>query len=149
MRYQSTTSLGGWDPFAEMRRLQADMNRLFDGTTTTSQRAQRVYPPVNLWLGDNSVVVTAELPGLSGDDIQLTVQDDTLTIEGERRLAGNDNQLAWHRRERATGSFARTVQLPFRVDADLVKAHFTNGVLEVEMQRPEEDRPRKIAVNAV
>ncbi len=145
MRHHPTTSLGGWDPFAEMRRLQADMNRLFDGTTTTPHR---VYPPVNLWLGDNSVVVTAELPGLSGDDIQLTVESETLTIEGERRLAGNDNQIAWHRRERATGSFARTVQLPFRVDADRVKAHFANGVLEVEMQRPEEDRPRKIAVNA-
>lgn len=145
MQHHLTTSFGGWDPFAEMRRLQADMNRLFDGTTVTPQR---VYPPVNLWLGDNSVVVTAELPGLSRDDIQLTVQDDTLTIEGERRPAGNDNQLAWHRRERATGRFARTVQLPFRVDADRVKAHFTHGVLEVEMQRPEEDRPRKIAVTA-
>lgn len=135
-----------WDPFTDMRRLQAEMNRLFEDTG--SLRTPRAYPPVNVWLGDNSVVVAAEMPGLSHDDIELTVQDDRLTIRGNRPLAADDNQVAWHRRERVTGSFARTVDLPFRVDADKVEARFQNGVLAVEMQRPEQDRPRRIAINA-
>jgi len=134
-----------WDPFSDMRRLQAEMNRLFEDTGPL--RTTRVYPPVNVWLGDNSVLVTAEMPGLSHDDIELTVQDDTLTIRGERPLASDDNQVTWHRRERVSGSFARTVELPFRVDPDKVEARFQNGVLAVQMQRPEEDRPRRIAIN--
>lgn len=135
-----------WDPFTDIRRLQAEMNRLFEDTG--SLRTARVYPPVNVWLGDNSVVVDAEMPGLSHDDIELTVQDDSLTIRGERPLAAGDNEVAWHRRERATGSFARTVELPFRVDPDTVEARFSNGVLAIEMQRPERDRPRRIAISA-
>lgn len=136
----------GWDPFTDMRRLQAQMNRLFEDTG--SLRTAGVYPPVNVWLGDNSVVVAAEMPGRSHDDIELTVQDDTLTIRGGRPRAADDNQVTWHRRERATGSFARTVELPFRVDPDKVDARFLNGVLAVEMQRPEQDRPRRISISA-
>lgn len=132
-----------WDPFAEMRRLQAEMNQLFDNTSTLSPA--RVYPPVNLWLGDNSVAVTAELPGVSADDVDLTIREDTLTIRGERRPI--DEQVGWHRRERPCGTFSRTVGLPFRVDPDQVQARFKNGVLEVELQRPEADRPRKITIN--
>lgn len=142
----TSTPLGAWSPFAEMRRLQSEMNRLFDGAG--AQQAIRAFPPVNLWLGDNSVVVTAELPGLTHEDVELTVQENTLAIRGERKAASEDGGIAWHRRERASGRFGRTVQLPFRVDPDKVEARFANGVLAVEMQRPAEDRPRKIAINA-
>ena len=135
-----------WDPFAEMRRLQSDMNRLFESAAAPGSSAG--YPPVNLWVGESSAVVTAELPGLSSDDVELTVAEDTLTIRGARESAANDNEVAWHRRERALGTFSRTVELPFRVDKDAVQARFQNGVLEVEMQRPKSDAPRKIAVNA-
>lgn len=134
------------DPFAQMRRLQTDINRLFDGTETRG--ASRGYPPVNMWLGENSLVITAELPGMSHDDIDATIRDDTLIIRGERKLDVPDEQVAWHRRERAAGRFVRTIELPFRVDPDRVEARFTNGVLQVEMQRPEADRPRKISIKA-
>lgn len=146
MLASATYGAQGWDPFTDMRRLQAQMNRLFEDVGSLS--AARVYPPVNVWLGDDSVVVSAEMPGLSQDDIELTVRDDTLTIRGERPQAAADDKVSWHRRERATGSFARTVELPFRVDPDQVEARFSNGVLAVAMQRPEEDRPRRIAINA-
>lgn len=135
----------GWDPFAEMRRLQTDMNRLFEGAG--SARSAGVCPPVNLWLGENSVVVTAELPGPSQDEIDLTVREDTLTIKGEARPASAGEGAVWHRRERPAGTFSRTVELPFRVDSDQVQARFQNGLLEVEMRRPETDLPRKIKVN--
>ncbi|WP_114389612.1 Hsp20/alpha crystallin family protein [Notoacmeibacter marinus] len=136
----------GRDPFTQMRQLQADMNRLFEGAPAL--RTARPYPPINLWLGENSVVATAELPGLGQDDIDLTIQEDTLTIAGARERSADDGDVAWHRRERPVGRFSRTVDLPFRVDPDQVEARFTNGVLSVEMQRPEADRPRRIAVNA-
>lgn len=136
----------GWDPFDEMRRLQAQMNRLFENVG--APRTAQVYPAINVWLSDSSVVVAAEMPGLSQNDIELTVQDDTLTIRGEHPQETKDDQVAWHRRERMTGSFARTVELPFRVDPEKVEARFSNGVLVVEMQRPEQDRPRRIAINA-
>ena len=135
----------GWDPFAEMRRLQSEMNRWFDNAGTFP--AARGYPPVNLWLGDNSVVMTAELPGLSADDVDLSVREDTLTVSGKREEAPESDNAGWLRRERRHGSFSRTVELPFRVDPDRVQARFENGLLEIEMQRPDEDRPRKIAIN--
>ena len=135
----------GWDPFAEMRRLQTEMNRLFDATE--SFPAAGVYPPINLWLGDGSVVVTTELPGLSAEEVDLTIRDDTLTIRGERRPDEKAERAGWHRRERPYGAFSRTVGLPFRVDPDHVQARFENGLLQVEMHRPEAERPRRIAIN--
>ena len=135
-----------WNPFPDVQRLQSNMNSLFE--RPRAKMAAHEYPPVNVWLGDNSIVVTAELPGLSQDDLNLTVREDTLTIQGERKFAANDNQVAWHRRERRAGTFERTIQLPFRVDPDTVQANFENGVLEIEMQRPEADRPRKIEIKS-
>lgn len=136
----------GWDPYSEMRRLQADMNRLFEGARGPA--AAQGYPPINLWVGDNSVVVTAELPGSGPDDIDLAVREDTLTIQGERKLPAAHNEVAWHRRERGYGTFSRTVELPFRVDPDRVEARFQNGLLEVELQRPKADLPRKIEIRS-
>lgn len=136
----------GGDPFADFRRLQADMIRMFDATPPYA--AAPAFPPVNLWLGKHSVVVTAELPGLSRDDIDLTVRQDTVTIRGERKPTNDGQETILHRRERPAGMFSRTVGLPFRVDPERIEARFANAVLEVEMQGPESDRPRTIQINA-
>lgn len=135
----------GWGPFADMRRIQADMNRLF--ADAEGRAAPRGFPPVNIWAGENDFVVTAELPGVKPENLELTVREDTLTLSGSREPQV-EGEVAWHRRERPLGSFARTVQLPFRADPDKVEARFINGVLQVRLQRPEQDRPRKIAINA-
>jgi len=131
----------GFDPFAELRRMQGEMNRLFSGYAP----ATRDFPPINIWLGDNSVVVTTELPGVTRDDVTLNLQEDVLTLEGARRPPQEEN-VNWQRRERAYGSFSRAVQLPFRVDADKVQARFNNGILEIELERLEADRPKKIQI---
>jgi HSP20 family protein len=133
----------GFDPFLELRRMQSEMNRVFSGFSP----AFRDFPPVNIWLGDNSVVVTSELPGVTANDVTLNLQDDVLTLEGTRRPA-EEQGVNWQRRERAYGTFSRAVQLPFRVDADKVRAHFDNGILEVELERLEADRPKKIEIRA-
>lgn len=141
-----STSTFGWNPFAEVRRLQSDINQLFEGAGTA--RRAFGYPPVNLWVGESSVVVTAELPGLSSDDINLIVEDDTLTIRGQQPAESGTENVVCYRRERPTGAFSRTVQLPFRADPDRVEARFMNGVLAVEMHRPESDRPRRIEIKS-
>jgi HSP20 family protein len=133
----------GFDPFLELRRMQGEMNRVFSGFSP----AFRDFPPINIWLGDNSVVVTSELPGVNPGDVTLNLQDDVLTLEGARRPA-EEQGANWQRRERAYGTFSRAVQLPFRVDPDKVQARFSNGILEVELERLEADRPKKIEIRA-
>jgi len=133
----------GFDPFVELRRMQSEVNRLFTGFTP----AARDFPPVNIWLGDNSVVVTGELPGVTRDDVTISLQEDVLTLEGARQPKQQEG-ANWQRRERAYGSFSRAIQLPFRVDPDKVQARFNNGILEIELERLEADRPKKIEIRA-
>jgi HSP20 family protein len=132
-----------FDPFVELRRMQSEMNRLFTGLSTSTARD---FPPINIWLGDNSVVVTAELPGVTREDVTLNLQEDVLTLEGKREPKLQQENVNWQRRERAYGTFSRAVQLPFRVGADKVQARFNNGVLEIELERLEADRPKKIEI---
>ena len=134
------------DPFADMRRMQSAMNRLFDGTRTAGQPA--TYPAVNFWAGENSILMTSELPGLTEDNIELTVQDTTLSIRANFPEPETGDDLVWHRRERVEGAFLRTIELPFRVDPERVDARFETGVLTVEMQRPDSDKPRHIKIKA-
>jgi len=134
----------GSDPFSELRRMQSEMNRLFSGFNAASTRE---FPPLNIWLGDNSVAVTAELPGVGRDDVTISLQEEVLTLDGKREPQLHEN-ANWQRRERAYGTFSRAVQLPFRVDPDKVHARFTNGILEIELERLEADRPKKIDIRA-
>jgi HSP20 family protein len=132
----------GFDPFAELRRMQSEMNRVFSAT------AARDFPPINIRLGEHSVVLTAELPGVTRDDVNLSLQEDVLTLAGKREPKPQEQNVSWQRRERAYGTFSRAVQLPFRVDPDKVVARFNNGNLEIELQRLEADRPKKIEIRA-
>ncbi|MBO0738673.1 MAG: Hsp20/alpha crystallin family protein [Alphaproteobacteria bacterium] len=134
----------GFDPFLELRRMQSEMNRLFSGYGFA---AARDFPPINISLGENRVLVSAELPGVTSGEVTLNLQDDVMTLEGKREPKAQEN-ANWQRRERAYGSFSRTVQLPFRVDAEKVQARFHNGILEVELERRESDRPKKIEIRA-
>lgn len=134
-----------FDPFVELRRMQSEMNRLFTGFGAATARD---FPPINIWLGDNSVVVTAELPGITRDDVAISLQEDVLMLEGKREPKVQQENGNWQRRERAYGTFSRAVQLPFRVDPDKVQARFNNGILEIELQRLEADRPKKIEIRS-
>ena len=133
----------GFDPFAELRRMQSEMNRLFGGFTAATARD---FPPINIWMGENSVVVTADLAGVTADDVNLNLQEDVLTLGGKREPKIQQENVNWQRRERTYGAFSRAVQLPFRVDPDKVQARFDNGILEVELERLEADRPKKIEI---
>ena len=134
------------DPFADMRRLQGAMNRLFDGGRSVERSG--FYPSVNFWAGQDSVVMSAELPGLTEQDIELSVKDTMISIRGTYPEPETGDEVNWRRRERPAGSFLRSIELPFRIEPDQINARFENGVLTVEMQRPEDDKPKKIQIKA-
>jgi HSP20 family protein len=131
------------DPFAVMRRLQDEVNRVFAEPAGLAGG----FPAVNMWQGSDSMALTAELPGVDPADIDISVKNDVVTISGERKPPA-DNGATWHRRERAYGRFSRVIQLPYRVDPDRVEARMTDGVLSIELQRPEADRPRRVQITA-
>jgi len=106
--------------------MQSEMNRVFSGFSPAS----RDFPPINIWLGDNSVVVTSELPGVTSSDVTLNLQDDVLTLGGARRPA-EEQGVNLQRRERTYGTFSRAVQLPFRVAPDGVDITLERRVLTI------------------
>ena len=132
---------GGADPFRELRRLQEEMDRLAGAFTP----AAASFPAVNLYAGRDGIAVSAELPGVAKDELEIHAHRDTLTLRGTRRPAA-ENEQAYHRRERRSGAFTRTIQLPFQVDPERIEARLENGVLQLSLQRPEEDKPRRIEV---
>ncbi|HIE57964.1 MAG TPA: Hsp20/alpha crystallin family protein [Anaerolineales bacterium] len=132
----------------EMEDLQRQMNRLFEDFFPTRFRTAPEYPAVNIWADEESVLVTAELPGVKADDLDINVLGDNLTVAGLRPQDEAPEDARYHRRERGFGKFSRTIQLPFQVDIKNVKATFKNGVLNITLPRAEVDKPKKIAIKS-
>jgi HSP20 family protein len=132
------------DPFATLRRLQEEVDR----AATSPARAAGGFPAVNIWQGTDSAALTAELPGVDPADIDISVKEDVITITGERKAPATDDQTVWNRRERTHGRFSRVIQLPFKVDPDRVEARLQDGVLQIELHRPEADKPRRVQIKA-
>jgi len=137
------------DPFRELRRLHDEMGRLAGALAPAAGPALAAaaggFPAVNVYAGRDGIAVVAELPGVEPGDLEVHAHQDTLTIRGARRPAAEDGR-AYHRRERRGGAFTRAVQLPYRVDPDLVEARLEDGVLRLGLGRPEQDRPRRIEI---
>ena len=133
----------------EMDRLQREMNRLFEDYSPSRQRTASSYPALNVWSNEESLLVTAEVPGVSPDDIDVNVIGETLTLSGTREPDELKEGARYHRQERGYGKFSRTLQLPFPVTVEKIEAKFKNGVLSVSLPRAEEDKPRKIAVKSI
>ena len=134
---------GGVDPFRELRRLQEEMQRL--QVAGAFRPTASGFPAVNLYVGRDGIAVLAELPGVAKEEIEIHAHRDTVTLRGTRRPAA-ENEAAYHRQERRSGAFTRTIQLPFRVDPEKIEARLENGVLQLSLQRPEEDKPRRIEI---
>lgn len=132
--------------FGPLMRLQDEMNRLFEGFFE-DMPAQRTfaagYPGVNLWEDGNNAYVEAEMPGLGMDDIEVLVTGNEVTINGDRKIAEQAN-ASYHRRERASGRFSRTLTLPWEIDADKVEARLADGVLTVKLPKCESCKPKKV-----
>jgi HSP20 family protein len=132
-----------------MERLRRDMNRLFAGwPVKASWSTAPGFPAMNAWTNEDSAVVTAELPGVGIEDVEISVERDTLTLRGRREPEELEQGASFHRRERRFGGFNRAFRLPFHVDAAEVKAEIKNGLLTIVLPRAEADKPKKIAITS-
>jgi HSP20 family protein len=143
-----------WQPllFNELNRFQQDVNRLF-GHLGVADPVRTLmgtgYPPVNLWEDADTIHVEAELPGLTAEQLSVTISEGTLlTLEGEFK-APEVARGVWQRRERNLGKFSRSLKLPVPVDADKVQARFERGVLTLALPKSDLAKPRKVLVQAV
>ena len=136
-----------WTIFDELESIQSVMNRLLSGADVP-RRARAAYPPLNVWSTADGLILDAEMPGADPRDVEISVVGDELSLHGKINVqepAAGETVL---RRERPAGEFQRTLQLPFRANAGAVKATFKNGILRIAVPRSEEEKPRKIAIEA-
>ncbi len=145
------TFITRWDPFREFVTLQDRMNRLFrdsfgdvreEGLTTTT-----FAPPVDVYEDEHSVTLKIEVPGIDEKDIDVRIENNTLTVHGERKFEKEEKEENYRRVERQYGSFTRTFTLPNTVDTDKVQADYDKGVLKIQLAKKAEAKPKQIKVN--
>lgn len=144
------TFMTRWDPFRDMTVLQDRMNRLFQDFTPSGQQeltAGNFAPPVDIYEDEHNITVKAELPGVDPKDVDVRVENNTLTIKGERKFEKEEKEENFHRIERRYGTFVRSFTLPNTVDTENVKADYDNGVLKVQLAKRAEAKPKQIKVN--
>ncbi len=146
-------NLTRWDPFSEFTPLRQMMNRLMEDAWVRPPgswvQAEFEYFPFDLYETDDEFVMTAALPGLKPEDLDINVQGNVLTISGELKSDEREGeQRTYHARERRYGKFSRQVTLPTGIQADRVQATFENGVLTLHVPKAEEMKPRRIQVTA-
>lgn len=138
-----------WEPAREMQTIQQEMNRLFgtlfDSPEGDGGNLRRWIPAMDLVEEGDHFVLRADLPGVREEDVNIEVEDNVLTISGERKSEQENRQEGYYRVERAVGRFSRS--LPEGVDPDSIQAQFENGVLTVRIPKPEERKPRRVAIS--
>jgi HSP20 family protein len=142
-----------WDPFRELDELQTRLSTLFgrasvrkNGSKDEALAVAEWAPVVDIVEDENEYLIKAELPEVKKEDVKVTVQDDVLTISGERTFEKEEKGRKYHRMERAYGSFARSFTLPEDADGEKVAAEFKDGVLKVHLPKSEKARPKSIEV---
>jgi HSP20 family protein len=139
-----------WKRFGEMERFRREMDNLwsrFFGETPFARIGAREWSPsVDISETDDDVTVEAELPGLEAKDIEINVSGDVLTIKGEKKEEHEKKEGTYHYRERYSGSFQRSFQLPAEVQSDRAEANFKNGILTVNLPKAEETKKKRIEI---
>ncbi len=145
------TVLTRWEPFREFTTLQDRMNRLFrdsfgpegDQSLATSSFA----PPVDVYEDEHNITLKIEVPGIDEKDIDVRVENNTLTVHGERKFEKEEKEENFRRVERQYGSFTRSFTLPTTVDAEKVSANYDKGILKISLAKKAEAKPKQIKVN--
>lgn len=144
-------SLMRFDPYREIATLQDRLNRAFGSTFGRGEREDESLaawaPPVDITEEKERILITAELPGFKNDDISIQTENGMLTLSGERRFEKETNDKAYHRVERSYGRFARSFSLPNNVDREKIQARFSDGLLQVELPKREDAKPRTIKIS--
>jgi HSP20 family protein len=141
-----------WDPFQELNLITNRMNRLFQdtygqGSTDEKLTASSFVPPVDIYEDEHNITLKIEVPGIEQKDIDVRLENNTLTVRGERKFEKEEKEENFHRVERRYGSFYRAFTLPSTVDADSVQADYDSGVLKITLAKKAEAKPKQIKVN--
>ena len=144
-----------WEPVRELHTMQNEMNRLFNtffdspsaGAKTRQTAMRRWTPAMDVVESGDHYVLRADLPGLTENDVNIELEDNVLTISGQRKAEHEERKEGYYRLERSSGAFTRSLTLPEGVDADAIQASFDNGVLEVQIPKPEQQKPRKVQIS--
>jgi HSP20 family protein len=138
-----------WEPLRELAALQNDMSRFMSSVLDEGNGHQRAWvPAVDVWETDNEIVYAFDVPGIPEDKISVELEDNALTISGERERSKEISDERFYRFERRFGSFSRTIGLPQNVSEDQIKADYHDGVLEVRVAKPETTKPRRIQIGS-
>jgi HSP20 family protein len=136
-----------WEPLRELAALQNEMSRFIGSAFAEGNGQRRTWvPAVDVWETDDEVVYAFDLPGIPEDKISIELEDNALTVSGERERTEETSDERFYRFERRYGSFSRTIGLPQNVSEDQVKADYKDGVLEVRVAKPETPKPRRIQI---
>src|SRR5437763_9861680 len=144
------TVLTRWDPFREFTTLQDRMNRLFRDNYGEGQEAlstSTFAPPVDVYEDEHNVTLKIEVPGIDEKDIDVQIENNLLTVHGERKFEKEEKEENFRRVERQYGSFTRSFTLPNTVNPGQVSAHYDKGVLKVKLAKKAEAKPKQIKVN--
>ena len=142
-----------WNPWREMTSMHNQVHRMFDSPLLRTRGSDEDVsfglwnPAVDLYEKDESFVINAELAGVDKDNISIDMKDGVLTLSGERSADNEVNEDNYYRRERTYGKFRRAFSLPADVDSDKIKAEFKDGVLQIEVPKPEERKPKQITIH--
>jgi HSP20 family protein len=147
-------ALARWTPYRDIMSMRDEMNRVLNeafgrGTPDESAWFSGAWsPPVDIFETDEALVMKAELPGFSKDDISIEMKENTLVIKGERKREDEVKEGNYHRMERVYGAFQRSFLLPTTVDQEKVRANYKDGVLELRLPKVQAAQPKRIAVSA-
>ena len=146
------TVLTRWDPFREFSTLQNQMNRLFQESFGREGREESLTttsfaPAVDVYEDEHNVTLKIEVPGIDEKDIDVRVENNTLTVHGERKFEKEEKEENYRRIERQYGSFTRSFTLPNTVDSDSIAADYDKGVLKIRLAKKAEAKPKQIKVN--
>ena len=139
-----------WDPFREVVSLQNRLNSLFGGMNTETEGALTTasfVPAVDVYEDEKKVVLKIEAPGIAEKDLEVSVENNTLTVKGERKFEKEEKEENFHRIERRYGSFYRAFTLPSTVDTETIDAKYDAGVLKLELKKKPEAQPKQIKVS--
>jgi HSP20 family protein len=141
-----------WNPTRDLLSIRDDMNRMFNELFGRTEGQEGTWlsgawtPPVDIHETDDALILKAELPGFSKNDVNVELKDNTLTLKGQRQEEKEVKDEQYHRRERSYGSFQRTFMLPATVDGEKVTANYKDGILELRLPKRETAKPKRITI---
>jgi HSP20 family protein len=139
-----------WTPYNDFNALQSTLNRVFQDFSRGSDELATggtFVPPVDIYENEQGITLKMEVPGVSQDDLNINLENNTLSISGERKFEKNEKEENFHRIERRYGSFTRSFTLPNTVDSEKVNANYENGILSIQLAKKAEAKPKQIKVN--